>query len=227
MHCVNKESHGRPFERSGWFAPAVRRATCAAIFTLVCLCTGNERILAADAGAANQSEDEPLSSGLDVGAEVPSFYSRVVTGPLRNRSVCYVCRYGRRPVVMVLLRKVGPDVRPLLRNIDRVVDHRRGSGVRSFGVLICDDPVKTAPSVQTFAFNGRIAMPLTVAAHAVAADGCQNVHLDAAATVVMFRNGRVEATRALREEDLTVENVRSVLKDVREFAGDVDAPAPP
>jgi hypothetical protein len=45
-----------------------------------------------------------LESGPKTGSTINQFFVRAVTGPHRNRSVCYVCRYGSRPVVMVLLQ---------------------------------------------------------------------------------------------------------------------------
>ena len=50
-----------------------------------------------------------LNSGRAVGEYVPTFYSRAVTGPLMNKSICYVCRNGARPVVMILMRRVEPE----------------------------------------------------------------------------------------------------------------------
>lgn len=161
-----------------------------------------------------------LDSGREVGDTVPTFYSRVVTGPLMNRSVCYVCRNGNRPVIMVLLREVNPKIRPLLRNIDRIIERRRGAGVRSFGVLLSDDPFRSISTVQTFAFNARVEMPLTVATDAVAIPSCQNVHSDAAVTIVMYQKREVVSRIAFRDDELTMENFRDVVRQVQEFAGD-------
>ena len=64
-----------------------------------------------------------MTSGLARDAVIPEFHSRVVTGPLMNKSVCFVCRNGARPVVMVFVRSMTPEVQRLLRNVDRIVDH--------------------------------------------------------------------------------------------------------
>ena len=52
------------------------------------------------------AESKPLISGLAAGKEVPSFFVRAITGPQMNRSVCFVCRNGDRPVVMVMMRRL-------------------------------------------------------------------------------------------------------------------------
>lgn len=170
--------------------------------------------------AVSMSEAEvgALDSGRDIGEYVPTFYSRVVTGPLMNRSVCYVCRNGERPVVMVLLRKFDPRCRLLMKNIDRLVEQHRGSGLRSFGVMLSEDPFRSVSGVQTFSFNNRIVMPMTVAPDAVGASSCQNVHDDTAVTVVLYRRRRVEQRFAFREGEMGFDQVREVIEAVRDFA---------
>ena len=76
----------------------------------------------------------PLESGLKVGEHVPSFYTRAVTGPLMNKSVCYVCRNGQRPVVMVLMRRIDAELKPLMKSLDRLVDGNRAAGLGRDGI---------------------------------------------------------------------------------------------
>ena len=66
--------------------------------------TGLTTIEAIAADASLKMPDAmPLQSGPETGATIHSFFVRAVTGPHRNRSVCYVCRYGTRPVVAVFM----------------------------------------------------------------------------------------------------------------------------
>lgn len=167
--------------------------------------------------AKSKDSDGQLRSGRTVGKSVPSFYVRAVTGPLRNKSVCYVCRNGNRPVVMVLLRRLEPELKQLFQGIDQVVDRNRAVGLRSFGVLINDEPTRVAPRVQTFAFDGKIDTPLTVATGVVASPTCQNVHPQAAVTVVLYRNQRVVTTYAYRAGELKAKQIRDLVQHVRKF----------
>ena len=174
-----------------------------------------------DAGTASfRASARPLDSGRRVGDYVPTFYMRVVTGPLMNKSVCYVCRNGGRPVVMVLLRRLEPKLRPLLRNIDRLVDKNRIGGLRSFGVLLSAEPLKAVSSVQTFSFNNKISMPLSVAPDTVASPVCQAIHTDAAVTIVLYRRRRVESKFSFRAGEMALEDVRNIIRHIREFAGE-------
>ena len=160
---------------------------------------------------------KPLESGLDVGDYVPTFYSRVVSGSLMNKSVCFVCRSGRRPVVMILMRDIKREYRPLIKNISRLVDMNRGSGMRGFGVMISENPFGSISKVQTFAFNNKISMPLTVAPLSVAGPSCQDIHPDAEISVVLYRNREVVKTISFRAGELTYDRSRDVIDEVRTF----------
>jgi hypothetical protein len=181
------------------------------------LSTSGSRTVAGSTSASRT----PVRSGLVKGAYIPTFYSRAVTGPLMNKSVCYVCRNGQRPVVMLLMRRMTPAMRPLLKNIDRIVDGKRAYGLRTFGVLISEEPSDALPIVQTFAFNGKITMPLTVATEAVSAPSCQNVHGDAALTIVLYHKRRAVSSIALRADELDKQHIRDALKSVQNFANNV------
>jgi hypothetical protein len=169
---------------------------------------------------------EPLKSGLDVGDYVPTFYSRVVSGTLMNKSICFVCRSGRRPVVMILMRDIKREHRPLIKNINRLVDLNRAAGVRGFGVMISENPFGSISKVQTFVFNNKISMPLTVAPLSVASASSQNIHPDAEISVVLFRNREVVKTFPLRAGELTYDRSRDVIDEVRKFiARQISAPS--
>lgn len=143
-----------------------------------------------------------LASGPEVGSTVHAFYVRAVTGPLRNRSVCYVCRNGDRPVVMVFFQGVDPNAVKFMKMIDRVTDEGRAQGARSFGVLVTDDSGKVVPTLQTLAFDGKIEMPLTSSTTAVASPSCHNLNADATTTIVLYRQQKVVSTFGYRRGSL-------------------------
>ena len=121
-----------------------------ALLALLALLAG-DRSTAADNVSSDASPlpKPTLQSGREVGETVPRFYVRAVTGPLANRSVCYVCRNGDRPVVMVLLRDCLPELPPLLTGLDEVIDQNRAVGLRGFGVLIAPDQQTAVSKLQT------------------------------------------------------------------------------
>ena len=159
----------------------------------------------------------PRTQGPKTGAAVASFYTRAVTGPLRNKSLCYVCRNGERPVVMVLLRRIDPELQPLLKTVDRLIDKHRADGLRGFGVYFHDDSVKATSAVQTFAFDNKIAMPLTIAGETVA-NGTLKVDRKAAITVVLYRKRRVVRSWTFQSGELKAGVVKQLQKRIAVFA---------
>lgn len=188
-----------------------RVAIC--LFALLC-----GRAYSADDVDDAVEAERPFSSGRTIGDDVPYFYVRAVTGPMMNRSVCYVCRNGQRPVVMVLMQKLTPAARDLLVEIDGVVNVSRAQGLRCFGVFVSDEPMQAVSNVQTFAFDGKIEMPLTVGAPMVALPTCQNLNPEADVTVVLYRRRKVVASYAFRDETLDRESVEQLATTIRDFA---------
>lgn len=162
-------------------------------------------------------EDARIESGRAIGDYVPTFYTRAVTGPLRNRSVCYVCRNGGRPVVMVFLRKLSTELKPLLKQVDRLVDQHRADGLRSFAVFVIADPSQAISSVQTFSFDHKITLPLTVASTTVAHPHCQNLNERADVTVVLYQKRRVVTRFAFRADQVKQRRIDEIAESINKL----------
>jgi hypothetical protein len=169
-------------------------------------------------GAESDSSATSLQSGLKVGEKVPTFYVRAITGPLKNKSVCYVCRNGDRPVVMLFVRQITPGLKTLLKKIDDEVDGHRASGLRSFAVFIAGDGQELLPQVQTLAFDEKLNLPLTIAAAPSDGSAGRSIHPDAAVTIILYRDQIVTANFAYRAEELRAEQTAAVLKSIRALA---------
>ena len=161
------------------------------------------------------AERRPLESGRAIGQPVPSFYVRAVTGPLRNKSVCYVCRNGSRPCVMVLFRGTSRSLAQLLKAIDKVVDQNRAEGLKGFGVLLSPDPGRAISRLQTMAFNQKVSLPLSVATDVVSSPSCQNLHPQAEVTVVLYRRQKVVRRFGFRTKELDAAGTSRVLTGIK------------
>lgn len=162
-------------------------------------------------------ELQALVSGRAVGEHVPQFYVRAVTGPLSNKSVCYVCRNGDRPVVMIFLREVVPGTAELLKELDRCVDQNRAVGLRGFGVLLSENQRFATSKLQTLAFDNQLSLPLTMAHPQVESSENQNLHPQAAVTVVLYNDHVVTGSYGFRETEVTKERIADVMAGVREL----------
>jgi hypothetical protein len=167
-----------------------------------------------------EARKEPLQSGLKVGDKIPTFYVRAVTGPLKNKSVCYVCRNGDRPVLMIFVRQITPELKRLLKGIDDEVDRHRAAGLRSFAVFLAGENEELLPQVQTLAFDEKINLPLTIAAAPSDGSAGRTIHPDAAVTVILYRDQTVTANFALRAAELNDDTIEAILKSTRALAAD-------
>jgi hypothetical protein len=162
----------------------------------------------------------PLQSGLKVGDKVQTFYVRAITGPLKNKSVCYVCRNGDRPVVMIFIRQITPELKKLLKGIDAEIDAHRAAGLRGFGVFLAGEGNELLPQVQTLAFDEKINLPLTIAAAPSDGSAGGTIHPDAAVTVILYRDMTVTANFAYRADELQDREIEKILKGIRALADD-------
>ena len=173
--------------------------------------------LGSEAWTEDATPRERLKSGPEIGSPVHAFFVRAVTGPLKNRSVCYVCRNGDRPVAMVFFQGVDPNAVKFMKMMDQVTDAGRANGARSFGVLVTDDSGKVVPILQTLAFDGKIEMPLTASTTVIANPSCHNLNTDAATTVVLYRHQKVVASYGYRRGDLVDSEIERMQRDLTAF----------
>ena len=157
----------------------------------------------------NKATGSLLQSGPQVGKEVPSFFVRAITGPQMNRSVCFVCRNGDRPVVMVVLRRLEAGTPALLKAVDELIDRRRADGLRAFGVMLSDEPSKVAPHLQTISFDEKLNLPLSVGPETLGERDSLGVDPTASATIIVYRQRKVIWTAAFRSIELRDDAVRT------------------
>lgn len=198
----------------------VLTASIASLIALGLLVVRGQQLQGADepkpAGKASQTE--PLQSGLQVGEKVHTFYVRAITGPLKNKSVCYVCRNGDRPVVMLFVRQITPGLKKLLKGIDAEIDAHRAAGLRGFGVFLAGEGNELLPQVQTLAFDEQINLPLTIAAAPSDGSAGGTIHPDAAVTVMLYRDQAVTANFAYRADELQDAQIERIIKGIRTLA---------
>jgi hypothetical protein len=165
-------------------------------------------------GAAAADEKSPAAC--EVGAEIPSFFVREVTGERPNLATCLVCRYGNRPVVLVSVRKLDAEGEKLIQAIDAAVDRGRGVGLKGFAVFIGEKPADIQPRLMALVRQRGVTLPLTIP---IETDGPPVVRPPDGANlaVLCYCQRKIVATHLLPPGELTAASLDRVLADVREL----------
>lgn len=157
------------------------------------------------------ADETPSSATFETGSDVPSFYVRAVTGPLAGKSVCYVCRNGDRPAVIVLLRELDADSTALLKDLDQLVNLNRAQGLRCFAVLLTDSPQRDAARLQTLAFDEKISLPLTLASQAAIQGSTLAVPGESELSVITYSDRKVVERFSFRSGGCDEKSRKSIL----------------
>lgn len=143
------------------------------------------------AGVGVSFSADSIGTAVEPDRDVPSFYVRAVTGPLAGKSVCYVCRNGDRPVVMILLKELSADATALLKDLDRTVDRHRAEGLRCFVVLLSEMPTRDSAHLQTLAFDEKIGLPLTVTTETTLQGSSVAMSQESKMSVILYQDRRI------------------------------------
>ncbi len=144
------------------------------------------------------STAEEIRSGLQVGDAPSQFNVKDCTGPAAGKTLCYFCRFGRRPVVGVFTRTMNDDVVALAKRIDESLAQNRDKRMAAFLVYVTDDLFTASRQLKAIARQQGIArMPLTVfqdRPEKLLED--YRLSPDAEVTVMMWVNIEVKANHA-------------------------------
>ncbi|MBX3451085.1 MAG: hypothetical protein KF777_16085 [Planctomycetaceae bacterium] len=162
---------------------------------------------------------QELQADEDDRPTIRSFYVRAVTGPLRGKSVCYVCRHGDRPVVIVLMREITPGSRALLKELNQLVDENRAEGLKAFAVLVSANSVQAAADLQTVGFVDRLELPLTTAGEAITSAEALDFPASERVGVILYRDQAILGRHEFGTSDCGPADRAAVIADVRSMIG--------
>ena len=108
--------------------------------------------------AISEEASPPLGENL-----LTEFQVKDVTGPAAGKTLCYYCRYGRRPVICVFTREVNDEVAQLIARIDAAVDANSQHRWAAFVVFLGEDSQAAEQRLKALARNHKIRhTPLTI-----------------------------------------------------------------
>ena len=159
-----------------------------------------------------------LTSGPQVGERVGAFEVTKVTGNPADgikdgQHLCYRCRTGARPVVMVFARTADEKLAKLLKQVEKEVAEHEAEKLTGVVNMIGADAESLKKAAADFATKHDVKRIAFVVPDD-AANGPANFNLaaDADVTVICYREGKVQANHAFPKGGLTDDKIDAVVK---------------
>ncbi|OYP35936.1 hypothetical protein [Rhodopirellula sp. MGV] len=162
-----------------------------------------------------EESDTCLKSGDSIGA----FYVVKVAGAEddqveKGEKLCYRCRYGQRPMVMVFARETEGNVGKLVQEIDAAVAANEEAQLKGLVTMLGKDESKLKSSANKFASKtGAKNIPFVVATDHEAGPSSYKIAEDAAVTVVVAANSEVVASHSFKTADQV--DVAAIMGEVK------------
>lgn len=161
---------------------------------------------------------EKLKSGPQVGDGLGAFDVTKIAGAEKDgveigKNLCYRCRNGSRPQVIIFTRSTDPKVAELLRKLDTAVIEHEGEKLTTFVNLLGEDKDDLTAAAKEFAASTKTSnVPFVVPNEFENGPDNYGINPKAAVTVVLATDSKVKANHAVADvKDL---NVDAVIKDI-------------
>ncbi|MBL8828814.1 MAG: hypothetical protein JNM18_17680 [Planctomycetaceae bacterium] len=162
---------------------------------------------------------EDLKSGLQKDSKVGPFYVTKVAGPedgvTVGQNLCYRCKYGAKPQVMVFARTADDRLATLVKKLDETVGKNEEKQLKAFVNIMADSKDAADASAKAFAAKaGSKNVPIVVPNEF--ANGPDNYGLNPKAdlTVLIVSGGTVVGNHAYEKDAYCESCIESIVKDV-------------
>ena len=162
---------------------------------------GSAAVVSSASGA-----DHCLKRGDAVGVfYVTKVAGAVDDGVVPGEQLCYRCRYGSRPMVMVFARRTGGRLTELVRRLDRAVASNRRSSLKGMVTFVGGDATELKQRAATVAEEAAVKkVPVVVARETETGPTNYKLPADAAVTVVVAKDSQVVKTHTYDEDNINV-----------------------
>ena len=172
--------------------------------------------------ANGAAEPAQKSSFLRQGDSVGVFYVTKVAGAeddgvLPGEQLCYRCRYGSSPIVMVFARRTGGRVTELVKRIDKAVFSNRQRRLKGLVTLMGDSTPAVKAAAGEVAAAAKVEhVPVVVAKEVKTGPLNYKLPADAEVTVVVAKNSQVVKTHTFTSEKVDIAAVMSEVERILE-----------
>ena len=165
-----------------------------------------------------------VTSGPQVGEQVGAFTVTKVAGNAddgvdEGKTLCYRCRMGQRPVVMVFARSADEKLAKFLKKLEEEIEEHQDTKLSAFVNMIGTDEDALKKSAADFvAKHGLTRVAFVVPTQAK--DGPDNLKIapDADLTVVCYKEGTVKANHAFAAGGLSDDKIDALVHASCEMA---------
>jgi hypothetical protein len=159
-----------------------------------------------------------LKSGLQAGKDIGPFDVVKVAGAVDDgvpmgKELCYRCKYGARPMVMVFARTSGKNLNELVKKLDAAVDKNSDKELAAFVNLIGEDRDSLEADAKKLATSTKAEnVPIVVPIEFENGPADYGINPDADVTVILASGHKVIAS--LGAEELNEETIKSIVADL-------------
>jgi hypothetical protein len=182
-----------------------------------CLCVAVALVAGLSLAVAGE-----VKSGLEPGASIGAFDVVKCAGAASDgidvgEQLCYRCRYGQKPMVMVFARKADDSLAGLVKELDASVAASSSKKLQAFVNLLGSD--REAVEGQAKEFGAQVKaenVPIVVPVESENGPENYGISPDASVTVIVAEKGKVVANHAI-SGDLDEATVNAILGDVKKL----------
>lgn len=166
---------------------------------------------------------EEVESGLKQGASIGAFYVTKACGAeddgvSTGQNLCYRCKNGARPQVMVFTRSTDDNVVKLIQGLDKQLQKHEDKQLRAFVNMLGDSKEAAGDEVKKLAEQTKAKrVPFVVPNEFENGPDNYGLNPDAAVTVLLANNSKVVANYAVTDaSELEIKTVMTKLKKLVE-----------
>jgi hypothetical protein len=159
-----------------------------------------------------------IKSGLESGQPIPAFDVTKCAGPddgvKIGAQLCYRCKYGTRPMVMVFARTPGEQVVNLAKGLDKAVVANEAKQFKAFVNLLGSDKEALEASAKDLGTKGAPNVPVVVPVEFENGPDNYGINPKADVTVLVAKNGKVTSNFAFDKGELNAGAIEKILAEV-------------
>ncbi|MEX2120919.1 MAG: hypothetical protein WD847_15115 [Pirellulales bacterium] len=175
------------------------------------------------AGGVSLAEAKEIKSGLEPGKFIDAFDVVKCAGAADDGvevgdQLCYRCKYGGRPMVMVFARKSDKNLVSLVKKLDTAVEKNSDKELAAFVNLVGEDREALETEAKKLGEKNKV-QKVAIVVPVEFENGPENYGIspDATVTVILAAGGKVVANHAVGEDGLDEDSVKAILADVKKL----------